>query len=155
MLSAGRRIGVQADAEGPRGAVARRTRAGIDQAADKPGFPAFKRAVFHSPEEAVRGEVAIEAAAHFGGIAPETGQEIEVFLQLGVGSDRGANSRTLSKCSWFSMINTWWSPFRMGLPRRKPRAVQRMSMQRALPSHCHGSDASFSSTRIRMAWLAA
>jgi hypothetical protein len=30
----------------------------------------------------------IEAAAHFGGIAAETGEEIEVLLQLGVGSDR-------------------------------------------------------------------
>ena len=57
MLPAGRCIGVQADAEGWRGAIARRTRAGIDQAADERGFPAFARAVFHSPEEAVRGEV--------------------------------------------------------------------------------------------------
>ena len=32
-------------------------------------------------------KVAIEAAAHFGGIA-ETGEKIETFLQLGVGSDR-------------------------------------------------------------------
>jgi hypothetical protein len=124
MLPAGRCIAVQADAEGWCGAIARRTRAGIEQVADEPGFPAFARAVFHSPEEAVRGEVAIEAAAHFGGIAAETGQEIEVFLQLGVGSAERANSRTLSKCSWFSMINTWWSPFRVGLPRRKPCAVQ-------------------------------
>jgi hypothetical protein len=82
MLSAGRRIGVQADAEGRRGAVARRT------GADKPGFPALGRAVFHPPEEAVGCKVAIEAAADFGGIAAETGKEIEAFLQLGVGSDR-------------------------------------------------------------------
>jgi hypothetical protein len=67
---------------------ARRTRAGIDQAADKPGFPALARAVFHPPEEPVGCKVAIEAAAHFGGIAAETGEEIETFLQLGVGSDR-------------------------------------------------------------------
>src|SRR6516225_1680510 len=89
MLLAGRRIGVQADAEGRRGAVARRTRAGIDQAADKPELPALERAVFNPPEEAVGRKVAIEATAHFGGIAAETGEEIEAFLQLGVGSDRG------------------------------------------------------------------
>ena len=79
MLPASRRIGVQADTEGWRGAVARRTRAGVDQAAHKPGFPALGRAVFHPPEEAVGCEVAIEAAAHFGGIAAETGEEIEAF----------------------------------------------------------------------------
>src|SRR5260370_31706998 len=88
MLSAGRRIGVEADAERRRGAVARRTRGGIDQAADKPGFPAFERAVFNPPEEAVGCKVAIEATAYFGGIAAETGEEIEAFLQLGVGPDR-------------------------------------------------------------------
>ena len=41
VLAASGRIGVQADAERGRGAVARRARAGIDQAADKAGFPAF------------------------------------------------------------------------------------------------------------------
>jgi len=133
MLPAGRCIGVQADAEGWRGAIARRTRAGIDQAADEPGFPAFARAVFHSPEEAVRGEVAIEAAAHVGGIAAETGQKIKVFLQLGVGSDRAGKLAHLSKCSWFSMINTWWSPFSMGLPRRKPRAADVCAKSSAQP----------------------
>jgi len=136
MLPAGRCIGVQADAEGWRGAIARRTKAGIDQAADKPGFPAFVRALFHSPEEAVRGEVAIEAASHFGGIAAETGQEIEVFLQLGVGSDRAGKLAYFVEVLLVLDDQHLVVSFQVGLPRRKPRAVRRMSVQRALPSHC-------------------
>ena len=148
MLSAGRCIGVQADAEGRRGAVARRTRAGIDQAADKPELPALERAVFNPPEEAVGRKVAIEATAHFGGIAAETGEEIEAFLQLGIGSEEQANSRTLSKCSWFSMINIQCSPFTVGLPRRKPRAVQQVSTRGLCRATARGSDRGFSSTRV-------
>src|SRR6516165_11628222 len=87
MIAADRRIGVQANAEGRGGAVTRRARAGIDQPTDKPGFPAVWRAVFHPPEEAVGCKVAIEPAAHFGGIAAEVGEEIEAFLQFAVGSD--------------------------------------------------------------------
>jgi hypothetical protein len=36
----------------------------------------------------VRRKVAIEPAAHFGGIATEAGEKVEVPLQLGAGSDR-------------------------------------------------------------------
>src|SRR6516165_7071713 len=88
MFAAGRRIGVQADAEGRGGAVAWRARTGIDQPADKPGFPAGRRAVFHPPEEAERCTVGIEPAAYFGGIAAEAGEKVEVPLQLGAGFDR-------------------------------------------------------------------
>src|SRR6516162_8238744 len=87
MLPTGRRIGVQADAEGRGGAIARCAGAGVDQSADKPGFPAVQRAVFHPPEEAVRCKVAVEPTAHFGGIAAEGGEEVEAVLQLAVGSD--------------------------------------------------------------------
>ena len=105
MLSAGRRIGVQADAEGRGGAVTRRTRAGIDQPTDKPGFPAVRRALFDPPEEAVRCKVAIEPAAHFGGIATEAGEEVEVPLQLGAGSDRAGKIAHTIEVLLVSMIN--------------------------------------------------
>jgi hypothetical protein len=119
--------------------MARRTRAGIDQAADKPGFPAFARAVFHSLEEAVGCEVAKEAAARFGGITAETSDEIEVFLQLGVGSDRAGKLAHFVEV--LLVLDESGLLFRVGLSRRrKPRAVQGMSMQGALPSHCQGSD---------------
>src|ERR1700730_4888896 len=83
MLAAAGCIGVHADAERGGGAVTRNTGAGIDQAADKPGFPTVERAVFHPPEKAVRCEVAVEATAHLGGIAAEAGEAIELLLQLG------------------------------------------------------------------------
>jgi hypothetical protein len=148
MLSAGRCIGVQADAEGRRGAVARRTRAGIDQAADKPGFPALERAVFNPPEEVLGCKVAIEATAHFGGIAAETGEEIEAFLQLGIGSEEQANSRTLSKCSWFSMINIQCSPFTVEIAAVEAARGAAGVHSRSLSSHCQGSDRGFTSTPL-------
>src|ERR1700739_356906 len=140
MLSAGRRIGVQTDAEGRRGAVARRTMAGIDQAADKPGFPAFERAVFNPPEEAVGCKVAIEATAHFGGIAAETGEEIEAFLQLGVGSDRAGKFAHFVEGLLVLEDQHSVLSFHSGMAAAEAARGAAGVHSRSLWSHCQGSD---------------